>query len=225
MATSRYQPRLLRKRQASSPKKSIDMADHVGAIRSPGSVAAVSSISSSKAKARRRLFMDRLASRLVTLGGVTIIASILAILLVIAAEVYPLFKKPIATAERTISPELDSPPLALGVDEYREVAYLVTVSGIQFVSLIDGRPVLTGQVPDLHDARVVGSSVLGRGPFALGLSDGRIIPAEVRFGVSYPTGQRRVIPEFTTSRPILAEPQGGPVRLLAYATPPSGPVL
>jgi len=45
----------------------------------------------------RRLWMDRLARQLVTLGGVLIIGSILAILLVIAYEVYPLFKKPTAT--------------------------------------------------------------------------------------------------------------------------------
>ena len=51
----------------------------------------------SKSKGRRRIFVDRLVGRLVTLGGVIIIASILAILLVIVAGVYPLFKK--ATAE------------------------------------------------------------------------------------------------------------------------------
>ena len=74
----------------------------------------VRSIAISKAKGRRRLFVDRLTSRLVTLGGVIIIASILAILLVIVAEVYPLFKNPTATAERTITAKLDSAPLAVG---------------------------------------------------------------------------------------------------------------
>ena len=44
-----------------------------------------------------RLLVDRLTRRLVTLGGVLIIGSILAILFVIAAEVYPLFKQPKAT--------------------------------------------------------------------------------------------------------------------------------
>jgi phosphate transport system permease protein len=182
-------------------------------------------ISISKAKGRRRLFVDRLASRLVTLGGITIIASILAILLVIVAEVYPLFKKPTATAERTITAALDSAPMALGIDEYWQVVYLVTASGLQFVSAIDGRPVMTVQLPDLHDAHVVSSSALGRGAFALGLSDGRVIPAEVRITVSYPDGQRRVTPEFVTSRPLLAAAEGGPVRQLAYVTPPGGATL
>jgi phosphate transport system permease protein len=179
----------------------------------------------SKAKGRQRLFVDRLASRLVTLGGIIIIASILAILLVIVAEVYPLFEKPTATAERTITVGLDSASIALGVDEYREVVYLVTASGIQFVSALDGRPVTSAQLPDLHDARVVGSSALGRGPFALGLSDGRVIPVEVRFTVSYPEGQRRITPDFMPSRPVLVSAEGGPIRQLAYATPPSGRML
>ena len=48
----------------------------------------------SPARQRRRALLDRWASRLVVLGGVIIIASILAILLVIAVEVYPLFKAP-----------------------------------------------------------------------------------------------------------------------------------
>jgi phosphate transport system permease protein len=201
------------------------MTNHADAISSAGPVTPAPSIIVSKAKGRRRLFIDRLASRLVTLGGVIIIASILAILLVIVAEVYPLFKKPTVTAERTITAEVDSAPMALGVDEYREVAFLVTASGVQFVSAVDGRPVTTVQLPELHDARVVGTSALGRGPLALGLSDGRVIPAEVRFIISYPEGQRRVEAEFITSRPLLADPGGGPIRQLAYVTPPSGPML
>jgi ABC-type uncharacterized transport system permease subunit len=55
----------------------------------------------SPAQRRRRVLLDRWATRLVALGGVIIIASILAILLVIVAEVYPLFKAP--RAERLAS--------------------------------------------------------------------------------------------------------------------------
>ena len=51
----------------------------------------------SRARTARRIIADRWASRLVVSGGIIIIASILAILFVIAAEVYPLFKKPTAS--------------------------------------------------------------------------------------------------------------------------------
>jgi phosphate transport system permease protein len=201
------------------------MIDQAKTISSAEPLTRASSPMISKAKSRRRLFVDRLASRLVTLGGIIIISSILAILLVIVAEVYPLFKKPTATAERTISAGLDSAPMALGIDEYREIVYLVTTSGIQFVSALDGQPMASAQLPDLHEARVVGASAPGRGPLALGLSDGRVIPAEVRFTVSYPEGQRRVSPDVITSPPLLVSAEGDAIRLLAYATPPGGPLL
>src|SRR4029453_5182530 len=78
----------------------------------------------------RRILVDRLSSRLVVLGGVVIIASILAILFVIAAEVYPLFKKPTATLVRAYAPAVaDAEPApgdSVGVDEYRQVAVGVT---------------------------------------------------------------------------------------------------
>ena len=51
----------------------------------------------SRARTSRRILLDRWASRLVVVGGIVIIAGILAILFVIAAEVYPLFKAPTAT--------------------------------------------------------------------------------------------------------------------------------
>src|SRR5262245_45083919 len=225
MAISRYRPRLPQKRWAKSTKKSIDMTDQVNGSSLPELTVVAPSLRISKAKSRRRLFVDRLASRLVTLGGITIIASILAILLVIVAEVYPLFKQPTATLQRTLSAGLGSAPLALGVDEYRELAFLVTASGVHFISTVDDRLMMTGPLPDLHDARVVSSSTLGRGAFALGLSDGHVIPAEVRFTVAYPEGQRRVTPEFITSRPLLVDAEGGPIRQLAYVTPPGGALL
>ena len=55
----------------------------------------------SRARTNRRIVLDRWASRLVILGGVIIIASILAILFVIVGEVWPLFRKPTATPAGT----------------------------------------------------------------------------------------------------------------------------
>ena len=83
----------------------------------------------SRTRASRRILLDRISSRLVVLGGIVIIASILAILLVIAAEVYPLFLKPSATFVRAYPPATAGVLAAgdsIGVDEYREVAFAVT---------------------------------------------------------------------------------------------------
>jgi phosphate transport system permease protein len=172
----------------------------------------------------RRLRIDRLTRRLVTLGGVAIIASILAILFVIAAEVYPLVKKPTATMERAVAARIDSAPLAVGVDEYREIAYLVTASGIHFVSMQDGAALASAPLGGLGNAKVVGTTPLTRGPVALGLSDGRVIPAEVKFTVAFEQGRRKVNAELVASDPLTADPDRRPVRILAHVSPPSGPI-
>ncbi|MDD5559314.1 ABC transporter permease subunit [Candidatus Methylomirabilis sp.] len=175
-------------------------------------------------KITRRLLLDRLARWVVTLGGAAIIVSILAILFVIAAEVYPLFRRPTAVPLGAITTTLDSAPLAVGVDEYREIVYVVTASGVQFVSAKDGTLLTSNRLQGLRDATVVGVSGLGRGPFVLGLSDGRAIPAEVRFSVTFPEGKRRVEAELTAGDPIAVDPERHPVARLAYASTPNGPV-
>ncbi|MBI4013689.1 MAG: ABC transporter permease subunit [Candidatus Rokubacteria bacterium] len=181
----------------------------------------------SRARVSRRLLVDRLARRVVTLGGLAIIASILAILLVIAAEVYPLFKAPTAEPVRTLAGPVrvttDAAPLGLGVDEYREIVFVVTPGGLQFFRANDGTPVPAAVLP-LNGATVVATSALGRGPFALGLSDGRVLPLEVKFAVSFPEGRRRVEPEVLATDPIVADPAGRPVRRLAHLTAATGPV-
>ena len=93
----------------------------------------------SAANLKRRLFLDRMATKGVTLGGWIIIACILAILLVIVFEFFPLFKKPASTLEKKVATGADAPALAVGMDEYREVAYRVDASGIGFYSLVTGK--------------------------------------------------------------------------------------
>src|SRR5262245_4073287 len=107
MVTSRFLPRSRKRKRQRSTKKSTNMANHIEAIKMGGPGMPARPVAVSKAQVRRRLLVDRLAQRLVTLGGVAIIASILAILLVIVAEVYPLFGKPVATAVGAIAAPLN----------------------------------------------------------------------------------------------------------------------
>ncbi|MGH7411432.1 MAG: ABC transporter permease subunit, partial [Candidatus Methylomirabilis sp.] len=182
-------------------------------------------ITTTPERVTRRLRVDRLTRRLVKLGGVAIIASILAILIVIVAEVYPLLKKPTATLVGTIAASSGSPPLAVGVDEYREIAYLVTASGVQFLSIKDGTSLTPSSLAGLKGAMVAGTSPPRRGPFVLGLSDGRVIPAEVKFSVSYPERRRRVEAELAVGDPIVADPDRRPITRLARVVAPAGPII
>src|SRR5262245_28549326 len=111
---------------------------------SAGTVGAAGPLTVSRARTSRRILIDRLASRLVVVGGIIVIVSILAILFVIVAEVYPLFRSPSSTALGTYrtpgegSAAIPAPGDALGVDEYRVIAYTATDAGIALVRL-DGQ--------------------------------------------------------------------------------------
>jgi phosphate transport system permease protein len=173
----------------------------------------------------RRLWVDRLTGQLVTLGGVVIIGSILAILLVIAYEVYPLFQKPTARSVGGALPAVGAAPLAMGVDEYREVTYLVTAAGLQFVSTSDGRRIPTPPLSGLEGTRIVSVSPLGRGTGAVGTSDGRVIPIEVKFAVTRQGAKRTVVPDPVVGPPIQIDPAKRPIRHLASASPKEGPIV
>jgi len=179
----------------------------------------------SRESVNRRLLADRIGRRIVTLGGFTIIMSILAILIVIVVEVAPLFRAPSVRPLRAQSVRVATPPLGLGVDEHRQIVYLVTGSGVHLVRAEDGTTLPTPALPGLNVARVVATSALGRGAFALGLSDGRVIPAEVRFTVTFVEGRRQVTADVATQAPIVVNPDGRPIQHLAYTVAGDGSVL
>ena len=140
----------------------------------------------SRTRTARRIVVDRWASRLVVSGGIIIIASILAILFVIAAEVYPLFKPPTTEFLGTRSPVTaggaPAPGAAAGMDEYLEVGYTVGTGGVlELVGLKGDRRLAGVAIPGLDGARVSTVAGLGKGRHLIGTTDGRVIPLDMRF--------------------------------------------
>jgi phosphate transport system permease protein len=171
----------------------------------------------------RRALADRLTARAVVMGGILVIAAILAILIVIVAQVLPLFRAPSASPRTTVQAAVAGPPLGAGIDEHRTIIYLVTASGVQFVSAADGATISQVRPERLGGARIVAVSALGRGQIALGLSDGRIMPVEVKFAISYPEGTRKISPELVSGAPISVAP-GQHISHLAFAATRQGPL-
>ena len=201
------------------------MDTHGETLKVGGPIPAAPSVSYPQIKLSRRLMVDRFARHLVTLGGVGIIVAILAILFVIAAEVYPLFMEPTARLVGVVSPDIDVTPLAVGVDEYREIVHLVTTSGMSFVAVQDGSLIATAPLSLRNGSSVVGTSQLGRGPFALGLSDGRVIPVDVTYEITFPGGTRQIVPGVVFGDPISVDLDGRPIRMLSYVSSETGPLV
>jgi phosphate transport system permease protein len=163
----------------------------------------------SRRRTSRRILIDRVSSRLVVLGGIVIIASILAILLVIAAEVYPLFVRPTATFVSAYPANGAGTPAAgesIGVDEYRAVAFVVTRDGAVALRALDGqRSVPAVVAPALEGATITSVSSAGKSGHLLGTSDGRAIPLDVTFDVAFPSGERTVTPKPDFAPPIVLD--------------------
>lgn len=173
------------------------MAIDIGALEAGGPAPPARPLAVNRARTSRRILADRWASRLVVAGGIIVIACILAILFVIAAEVYPLFKPPTAafggrygTAGAAHRP---APGDAIGVDEYREIAYVLTSSGrLDFLALKGGPAAPAVAIPGLDGATVTSVASLGKSRLVLGTSDGRSIPLDMRFDVTFTQGRRTV---------------------------------
>jgi len=184
----------------------------------------------SRARTSRRILADRWASRLVVVGGLVIIASILAILFVIAAEVYPLFKRPTAAFVgayvQASGAGAPAPGDSMGVDEYREIAATITSRGVlEFLSLKGARNLPAVTVPGLGSASVTAVAGFGKSGYILGTSDGRSVILDMAFEVAFPGGARTVTPKPTFEEPATLDDGGKrPILRLAHAAAQGGPV-
>jgi phosphate transport system permease protein len=182
----------------------------------------------SRTRTARRILLDRWASRLVILGGIVVIASILAILFVILGEVWPLFRP--ASAARVAPALTGAPPApgeAIGVDEYREIAWAITAAGrLQFTSLRVPGAYPPIAVAGLDGARVTAVATSGGGRHLLGTSDGRVIPLDVTFQVDFKDGTRVLTPRHEVGAASALDPEARrPILRLSGAVTGSGPVV
>ncbi len=170
----------------------------------------------SRRRAGRRHRADRLARRIVTLGGLAIIASILLLLVVIAVEILPLFRPPSASPAGEAASGAAGEIVAVSVDEYRETAAVVTAAGVVGVPLSGGGSPTVTPLPDLGGAKIVAASSPVQGALVFGLSDGRIVPVRTGFRTMFDGETRRVVPESSVGPVVDALSGGTPVRAAAF---------
>ena len=181
-----------------------------------------------RARTSRRLLLDRLASRAVVVGGLSIISAIFAILFVIVAEVWPLFRPPrVEPAGVAATAPAPAPGVGLGVDEYRERVSLVTANGAVALVPLGAGVAASAPVPieGLGRARVTSVAAAGGDSYAVGTSDGRVIAFEMTYDVTFEGGARLVAakPRFLAAVGVDPERTRAVLRVAA-ARPPSGPV-
>jgi phosphate transport system permease protein len=203
------------------------VATNVETLRAGGPGAPARPLAVSPTRTRRRILYDRLASRLVVLGGIVVIASVLAILVVIVSEVWPLFRPPSAVPMASVALGVaPAPGTSTGVDEYREIAYAVTEAGtLQFVPLRAPGGYPPVPIPGLDGGRVTATAALGSGHLVVGTSNGLVIPLEVKYAVEFKDGKRSLTPQQEIGAPsVFDAPARRPIVRLVAAAPQAGPV-
>jgi len=152
--------------------------------------------------ATRRLWIDNASRWIVTVGGLAIIASILAILVFILAEVVPIFRSARVTAE---TPVIAPAAAEVAVDEYVTLAATLAADGVlRVVRLADGAVELeqsllaalaaaSGGAPAEPPAVVGTAATPGDDVVSIATSDGRIVAQPIDFRVEFDAAQRRTV--------------------------------
>jgi len=145
-------------------------------------------------RARRRVLVDRLATLAVRGGGVGIIASILAILIFIIAEVLPLLSSAHVELRSLLPLPAAAPVRALVGDEFGTHVAALDLSGIvRVVRVDDGAEVARESLLAEGDTPLVAAQVPpGSGLLSGATADGRVLLAPVAWNARF-EGQQRVI--------------------------------
>ena len=142
---------------------------------------------------------------IVTIGGIGVVVCVMGIMVYLAANVAPLFKAGSASRSVERSLTLNAPPLALGIDEYRGVASVLTSDGILTSVTLDHRKssstakrasVATGTQPSAAafsvervipavPAITAASQRTESGQFAVGFADGTVRLATLEFKTDF----------------------------------------
>lgn len=173
---------------------------------------------------RIRTLTDWSTRSVITAGGIGIIACILGMCVFLVKEVIPLFQQPEGTlnAPITLTPSQDpaSSVAIVGVDEYRELAYVLRGDMLEFVRLRgdDSRqPELPPQSLFHNQAITAATRALGKGQYlALGTEDGHVLPVAIEFDQEFNDGERSISPLVIVGEPISASPTPQAIMNMAY---------
>lgn len=186
--------------------------------------------SSKQKQIRRRKLYDRLARRVVFVGGAGIIFCIIAILFFIGIEAVPLWKAPEKKLESVsemwdrLGPGAAADKIRIfdvGVDEHREQFFTVdSLGSVRFFTLEEEPKLLkthtishkTAGYTSFYEARSNTS-------YAIADSEGRVVPFDVSFRVEFREGTERTIVSKVREEETL-QVTGEPIEIFAYQSSP-----
>lgn len=168
---------------------------------------------------------DRVASIGVRAGGITIIISILLILVLISLATVPLWRSPRVqvtarlSAKELLGDHFAEKVMAIGCEEQRQLAYLLTESGVFHIfNLAEGSVVSHLEIPTVSPTHItaVWQSLDGK-KLALGTSDGRALIGNIDFAPQYGDDGYSFSPTIDFTTDIQLDTVGKPIRSLTIS--------
>jgi len=169
---------------------------------------------------RWRMLKDKLASRGVAVGGISVIIAIVLIFFYLLYVVFPLFIP--ASSDKVAAYGLpgEGKTLALDIEEQSSMAVRYT-DNAHAVFFDTHKGTVTKDIPLLGEGgqvTTVARALTGSPLFALGLADGSVVLVKHQFKVSYPNDQRTITPQLEYpfgEEPLEIFEEGGAIKRLA----------
>ena len=181
----------------------------------------------------RRMLLDSGFKHLMTVGGISVIVAVSAILVYLVSVVVPLFTSPVIDHRHQYAAPGTSGQATLGYtgEEQREIGSRVGAQGAVTFFRFDTGEVLSETALPLPEGAQVTSADMGeRRTFSqgFGLADGRVILVKQGFAVTYPNNKRLITPELSYplgNAPLQVDPRGQPIRLLGIQQSAEGSTI
>ena len=175
--------------------------------------------------ARQRRFrqvMDRLAGVVVWVGGVATILSIMGIFAYLVWEIIPLFQATTGTETSDFQvgkyQTESSKTSMVGMDEYQEVAYVLTGKQLQFYTIPDGELISEPSANLPIQGDVQSSVLVGQKGHKLSLAteNGMVFPLTIHFRSVFEGNERTIVPNWKVDKEFLVIPAGEELLLHAH---------
>lgn len=185
---------------------------------------------------RVRKFKDGLSRYGVMTAGMAVVFSLGLIFFYLFSEIAPLFRGAAIEITKTYTPEAlhqnsNDETEFLTLERYEEIGGNFKRSGaISFFSVIDGKTLLSAQMPTPEDAAFssLATSTADHGLVAYGYNNGQVAVVKPEYELSYPNDQRHITPslEYPLGElPIQLDEQGAALNVLAIQETSSGTLL
>jgi phosphate transport system permease protein len=182
----------------------------------------------SRVAAQRRIrhLLDYVAKYVVGAGGLATIVSILGIFVYLVWEVIPLFQPATVTPELRVPvpfTEIQSSKGAhaiVGIDEYREVPFVLRGKHLQFLSLPGGTtiPDVGGELSINGEPTSVVRMGLKGHTLSVGTDRGLVYPVKILYRSDFQGDQRTILPSVKVNDPVQVVPDGMGIILHAHVT-------